>query len=369
MAEAPAQTQGEDAAMASLAADIRSWSEALGMQALGIASVALSPHDLHFQRWLAEGRHGEMDYMARHGARRWRPDELIPGTVRVIAARMDYWPGGAADADTVLSDPERAYVARYALGRDYHKLFRTRLATLCDRIRSVRPDAALRPFVDSGPVLERGIAQKAGLGWIGKNTLLIHPREGSFFFLGEIYTDLPLPVSAAFEGGHCGSCRACLDACPTAAFVGPWELDARRCIAYLTIELQGPIPEEMREAIGNRVFGCDDCQLVCPWNRFATPSRERDFLPRHGLDAAPLVALFRWSEEDFATRSAGSPLHRLGHVRWLRNLAVALGNGPASGEAITALQERLEHPSALVREHVRWALERLQGSSRKNPSR
>lgn len=367
MAEAPAQH--ESAEMAELAASIRGWGEALGMQALGIASVALSPHDRHFQHWLAAGRHGQMDYMARHGARRWKPEELIPGTVRVIATRMDYWPGEAEDATAVLADPALGYVARYALGRDYHKLFRARLAALCARIRAVRPEAALRPFVDSGPVLERGIAQKAGLGWIGKNTLLIHPREGSFFFLGEIYTDLPLPVDGPFEGGHCGSCRACLDACPTGAFVGPWELDARRCIAYLTIELQGPIPEEMREAIGNRVFGCDDCQLVCPWNRFATPSRERDFLPRHHLDAAPLVTLFRWSEEDFAARTAGSPLHRLGHARWLRNLAVALGNGPASAEAIAALQERLEHPSALVQEHVRWALARLQGRSRKNPSR
>jgi epoxyqueuosine reductase len=355
--------------IAALAADIRRWAAELGMQALGIASIELAPHDTRFREWLAAGNHGEMDYMARHGEARWRPDVLLPGTVRVITARMDYWPADAADANTVLADGERGYVARYALGRDYHKVFRNRLAELATRIRAVRPDAALRPFVDSAPVLERGLSQKAGLGWIGKNTLLIHPKAGSWFFLGEIYTDLPLPADAPFESTHCGSCSACLDICPTKAFTGPWQLDARRCIAYLTIELQGSIPEEMRPGIGNRVFGCDDCQLACPWNRFAQPSREQDFVPRHGLDDSALVDLFSWSEEDFATRAAGSPLHRLGHSRWLRNIAVALGNGPATEAALAALAARLDHPEELVREHTLWAWERLQETRRKNASR
>jgi epoxyqueuosine reductase len=309
-----------------------------------------------------------MDYMARHGEARWRPELLLPGTVSVITTRMDYWPAQAAEANAVLADGERGYVARYALGRDYHKVFRNRLAELAERIRAVRPDAALRPFVDSGPVLERGLAQKAGLGWIGKNTLLINPKAGSWFFLGEIYTDIPLPADPPFDTTHCGSCSACLEVCPTQAFTGPWQLDARRCISYLTIELQGSIPEEMRAAIGNRVFGCDDCQLVCPWNRFAQPSRERDFVPRHGLDDTALVDLFSWNEEEFATRAAGSPLYRLGHARWLRNIAVALGNGPPTDAALEALAARLEHPGELVSEHARWAWEQLQ-ERRKNAPR
>lgn len=363
--DAGAATAHEHAA---LAGDIRRWAGELGLQALGFATVDLSPHDTHFRDWLAAGHHGEMDYMARHGEARWRPELLLPGTVSVIAARMDYWPAQAAEANAVLADSERGYVARYALGRDYHKVFRNRLAELAERIRAVRPDAALRPFVDSAPVLERGLAQKAGLGWIGKNTLLIHPKAGSWFFLGEIYTDLPLPADPPFDTTHCGSCSACLDVCPTQAFTGPWQLDARRCISYLTIELQGSIPEEMRAAIGNRVFGCDDCQLVCPWNRFAQPSRERDFVPRHRLDDTALVDLFSWNEEEFAARAAGSPLYRLGHARWLRNIAVALGNGPPTDAALEALAARLEHPAELVREHARWAWEQLQ-ERRKNASR
>ena len=358
----------EAGALAALAGDIRRWAEELGLSALGIATIDLAPHDTHFRAWLAAGHHGEMDWMARHGEARWRPDALLPGTVRVIAARMDYWPAEAAPAEAVLGDAERGYVARYALGRDYHKVFRQRLAALSERIRAARPDAALRPFVDSAPVLERGVAQKAGLGWVGKNTLLIHPKAGSWFFLGEIYTDIPLPADAPFSSTHCGSCSACLDVCPTQAFTGPWQLDARRCIAYLTIELQGSIPEDMRPAIGNRVFGCDDCQLVCPWNRFAQPSREQDFAPRHRLDDTALVELFRWSEEDFRARAAGSPLYRLGHARWLRNIAVALGNGPPTDAAISALGARLTHPEEVVREHALWAWRRLQ-ETRKNASR
>jgi epoxyqueuosine reductase len=355
----PTDHAADEDSPGALAERIRAWAGELGLQALGTGSIDLAPHDAHFRRWLAAGHHGEMDYMERHGAKRWEPATLVPGTVRVIAVRMDYWPARAADAQQQLQRPDRAYVARYALGRDYHKLMRKRLAALAARIRAERPRALLRPFVDSAPVLERAIAQKAGLGWIGKNTLLIHPRAGSWSFLGEIYTDLPLPVDPPFEGMHCGSCSACLEVCPTRAFVGPWQLDARRCIAYLTIELHGSIPVDMREAIGNRVFGCDDCQLVCPWNRFAQPAREADFLPRNGLDDPALVDLFGWSAEDFAARTAGSPLYRLGHERWLRNLAVALGNGPATPAAIAALEARRADASALVREHVEWALQAL----------
>lgn len=364
----PAAAGTADASLAGLAADIRLWAAELGFARLGISHIDLSPHDRYYQRWLAAGHHGEMEYMQRHGSRRWRPDELIPGTLRVISVTMDYRAGGA-DPIQVLDNPAQAYVARYALGRDYHKLMRARLAELASRIRARRPDAAQRVFVDSAPVLERGIAQQGGIGWIGKNTLLIDPRGGSWFFLGEIYTDIALAPDPPFSTMHCGSCTACLDVCPTQAFVGPFELDARRCISYLTIELQGSIPPAMRPLIGNRIFGCDDCQLVCPWNKFARPSCEADFMPRHGLDDSTLTALFGWSEQQFLDRAAGSPLYRLGHDRWLRNLAVALGNGPASATAVDALRARLEHPSVMVREHVAWALARLQALMRKNVSR
>lgn len=364
----PAATLMRDDPLTGLATDIRLWAAELGFARLGISRVDLAPHDRYYQRWLAAGHHGEMEYMERHGARRWRPAELIPGTIRVISVTMDYRAGGA-DPLQVLEDPARAYVARYALGRDYHKLMRARLAELAKRIRARRPDAAQRVFVDSAPVLERAIAQQGGIGWIGKNTMLIDSRGGSWFFLGEIYTDIALAPDLPFSTMHCGSCTACLEVCPTQAFVGPFELDARRCISYLTIELQGSIPPEMRPLLGNRAFGCDDCQLVCPWNKFARPSCEADFLPRHGLDDSALSELFGWSEQQFLERAAGSPLYRLGHARWLRNLAVALGNGPATAAARAALQARLEHPSTLVREHVAWALARLQTLMRKNVSR
>jgi epoxyqueuosine reductase len=309
-----------------------------------------------------------MHYMARHGVRRARPGDIKPGTVRVISVRLDYWPAEAAPAEAVLADPASAYVSRYALGRDYHKIMRNALQTLADRIEARIGPFGYRVFVDSGPVLEKPpLARDAGLGWVGKHTNLIAREAGSWFFLGEIFTDLPLPADGA-TGSHCGSCEACLPACPTGAITAPWQLDARRCISYLTIELQGSIPEEMRAAIGNRVFGCDDCQLVCPWNRFAQPSRERDFVPRHGLDDTALVDLFSWNEEEFATRAAGSPLYRLGHARWLRNIAVALGNGPPTDAALEALAARLQHPGELVREHARWAWEQLQ-ERRKNAPR
>ena len=337
---------------------IRRWAAELGFHRAGVAAIDLSEDETRLLDWLAAGRHGEMAYMARHGRKRSRPADLVPGTLRVISVRMDYWPGSAArPAAEALADPTAGYVARYALGRDYHRLMRRRLQRLADRIGEHAGPFGYRAFVDSAPVLERALARDAGLGWIGKHTNLIDPRAGSWFFLGELYTDLPLPPDDA-PADHCGRCRACIDACPTGAIVAPWELDARRCIAYLTIEHPGSIPVELRPAVGNRVFGCDDCQLVCPWNRFAAPAVEPGFAPRHGLDRTPLVALFRWDEADFDRYTEGSALRRLGYERWLRNVAVALGNAPTSPEVVDALRARSAHPSALVREHVAWALGR-----------
>ncbi|MCM2330028.1 MAG: tRNA epoxyqueuosine(34) reductase QueG [Pseudomonas sagittaria] len=343
--------------LVALAQSIRDWSRELGFQQVGIAGIELDEHEAHLQRWLAAGHHGEMDYMAAHGHKRSRPAELLPGTLRVISLRMDYLPGDTRMAE-VLASPDKAYVSRYALGRDYHKLIRKRLQQLAERIQQAIGPFGHRAFVDSAPVLEKALAQQAGLGWIGKNTLLLNRKAGSWFFLGELYVDLPLPVDAPHASEHCGRCQACLDICPTAAFVGPQQLDARRCISYLTIELKGPIPVELRPLIGNRVFGCDDCQLVCPWNRFARPTAQGDFQPRHNLDNSELAALFRWSEEEFLARTEGSPLRRAGYPRWLRNLAVGLGNAPSSIAVIEALRLRRDDPSELVREHVEWALAR-----------
>ena len=345
----------EELKYTALADQIREWAGELGFQQTGIAGVDLGEHPAYLERWLAAGHHGEMDYMARHGSRRSHPEELIPGTVRVISLRMDYLNDGV-DPVTVLENPDKAYISRYTLGRDYHKLIRKRLARLAQRIE----DAAggnYRAFVDSAPVLERAIAEQAGLGWIAKNTMLINSQAGSWFFLGEIYTDLPLPLDTPQQDKHCGSCRACLDICPTQAFVGPFELDARRCISYLTIEYAGSIDPELRPLMGNRVFGCDDCQLVCPWNKFAEPTAEGDFSPRHALDDSDLVDLFRWEESEWLARTEGSAIRRIGYERWLRNLAVALGNASSSAAVIDALRHRREHPSALVREHVDWALQ------------
>ncbi len=343
--------------LVALAGEIKAWGHELGFQQVGIADTDLAAAETHLRDWLAAGRHGEMDYMARHGTRRSRPPELVPGTLRVVSARLDYLPADAADPHTVLADPRRAYVARYALGRDYHRLVRTRLQTLATRIEAHAGKFGYRVFSDSAPVLEKALAEKAGLGWIGKHTNLLHRAAGSWFFLGEIYTDLPLPVDAPATN-HCGSCRACIDVCPTAAIRGPYRLDARRCIAYLTIELHGAIPVELRALIGNRVFGCDDCQLVCPWNRFAQATHTPDFAPRHRLDAAVVVALFGWSEAEFLQHTEGSAIRRIGYERWLRNLAVALGNAPHDHEIMAALRARADHPSPLVREHVEWALGR-----------
>jgi epoxyqueuosine reductase len=339
-----------------LAAEVKDWGRELGFQKVGIAAVELPQDEQRLLDWLAAGRHGEMAYMQRHGTLRARPAELVPGTVRVISARMDYWPTGA-DPDVVLADPALGYVSRYALGRDYHRILRTRLARLADRLAAAVGAAGYRAFTDSAPVLEKALARDAGLGWIGKHTNLLDRRDGSWFFLGEIFTDVPLPVDAPVTA-HCGSCTACIDVCPTQAIVAPYQLDARRCLSYLTIELDGPIPAEFRAALGNRIYGCDDCQLVCPWNRYARVTAEQDFLPRHGLDAPRLVELFAWTEAEFLERTAGSAIRRIGHVRWLRNIAIALGNAGPSAERDAALASRGEHPSEVVREAVRWALGR-----------
>jgi epoxyqueuosine reductase len=329
----------------------------LGFGALGVAGVELAEDERHLVRWLADGFHGDMHYMQRHGQMRSRPHELLPGSVRVISARMDYWPGAARDAAAVLADPARGYVSRYALGRDYHKVLRRALAQLAHALQERIGPFGYRVCVDSAPVLEKALARDAGLGWIGKHTNLIARDAGSWFFLGEILTDLPLPLDSP-ASAHCGTCQACIPACPTAAIIAPWRLDARRCISYLTIEHHGTIPPELRPAIGNRIYGCDDCQLVCPWNKFASAAAHPDFKVRHGLDAATLPELFRWTAEEFEARMRGSAIYRIGYVRWLRNIAVALGNAPTSATVVQALEARRDDPSALVREHVQWGLAR-----------
>jgi epoxyqueuosine reductase len=343
--------------LAELASGIKRWSRELGFAQAGIAGVELDEDEAQLRDWLAQGLHGEMEYMARHGDRRSRPAELLPGTLRVISVRMDYGTGDDAAAWDTLADGERAYVARYALGRDYHKLMRARLQKLADCISAQIGDFGYRVFVDSAPVLERALARNAGLGWIGKNACLIDRNSGSWFFLGEIYTDLPLPVDAP-ASAHCGTCTRCIEVCPTQAIVAPNRIDARRCISYLTIEAQGAIPVEFRAAIGNRIFGCDDCQLVCPWNKFASRFDEPDFRARNELDSASLATLFAWDEAEFLRRTEGSAIRRTGWLGWLRNIAVALGNAPTTPEVLAALDSRREHPSELVREHVEWALAR-----------
>ncbi len=352
--------------LARLAGRIKTWGRELGFQQVGITGVDLNADEALLERWLAEGRHGEMGYMARHGVRRSRPAELVPGTARVICARMDYLPGDGAEPWRVLRDGRLGYVSRYALGRDYHRLLRKRLQALAHRVAASVGPFGYRVFTDSAPVLEKPLARNAGLGWIGKHTNLIHAGAGSWFFLGEIYTDLALPVDHEAPD-RCGTCRACMDVCPTGAITGPYQLDARRCISYLTIELRGPIPVELRPLMGNRVYGCDDCQLVCPWNRYARFTREDGFRPRHGLDAPALLELFGWSEADFLRRTEGSAIRRIGHVCWLRNVAVALGNAPSDPRIVDALRKRREHPSPLVREHVAWALERQERQRNARP--
>jgi epoxyqueuosine reductase len=338
-----------------LAQQIKCWGTDLGFDAIGIADINLETAETNLAAWLAAGFHGEMDYMARHGATRARPAELVPGTVRVITARMNYL--STPNPEATLAQPAKAYIARYALGRDYHKVMRGRLKTLAQRIEQEIGGGAYRVFTDSAPVMEVELARQSGLGWRGKHTLLLNREAGSYFFLGEIYTDLPLPVDAPTRA-HCGTCEKCIEVCPTQAIVAPYQLDARRCISYLTIELKGTIPLEYRPLIGNRVYGCDDCQIFCPWNRYARVTTEPDFAVRNGLDRASLIALFSWDETTFQARMAGSAILRIGHERWLRNLAVGLGNAPTSEAVIAALRSRLDHPSELVREHVSWALSR-----------
>jgi epoxyqueuosine reductase len=339
----------------SLKQRIKDWGQQLGFDAVGISGIDLGNAESELQAWLDAGYHGEMDYMARHGSKRSRPAELVPGTLSVISVRINYMKN-VQDANENLADGNRAYISRYAMGRDYHKVLRNRLQDLAEKIHTEVGEFGYRVFTDSAPVLEVEVAKKAGLGWRGKHTLLLNRDAGSYFFLGEIYTDLPLPHDEPISD-HCGSCTACIDACPTGAIVAPYKVDARRCISYLTIELKEAIPEEFRPLIGNRVYGCDDCQLCCPWNKFAQLSPEEGFSVRNGLDDVTLMELFAWSEQEFEDRLAGSAIRRIGYERWLRNIAVGLGNAPTSASVIAALNAQRDHPSALIREHIAWALD------------
>ena len=335
---------------------IRQWGRELGFDRVGIADLDLGRHEAHLLNWLKCGRHGEMDYMQSHGVRRSRPAELVPGTQRVISVRLNYLPHGLDRAEQALNDSACGYVSRYALGRDYHKVLRGRLRHLVRRIEEVVGPFGYRVFTDSAPVLEKALAERAGQGWIGKHTNLLAKDAGSWFFIGEIYTNLPLLSDPPTREEHCGSCRACIDVCPTQAIVAPYQLDARRCISYLTIELKGPIPQPLRSLIGNRVYGCDDCQLVCPWNRYARLASVEDFRARAPLERMPLAEMMAWEEEDFLRHTEGTAMRRIGHLQWLRNVAVALGNAPHDEAVVAALEARSTHPSELVREHVSWAL-------------
>jgi epoxyqueuosine reductase len=345
----------------SLAADIKRWGRELGFAEIGITDTDLSSAEIEHQAWINKGFHGDMDYMAKHGTKRTRPADLVPNTLRVITARLDYLPPAAKESWSVIEDGEQAFISRYALGRDYHKVMRQKLQKLCDKIASNTEEFGdytfeSRVFTDSAPVLEVALAEKSGLGWRGKHTLLLNKDHGSWFFLGEIYTNLPLPVDQKATN-HCGSCSACIDICPTKAITQPYEVDARRCISYLTIELKGAIPLEFRPLIGNRVYGCDDCQLVCPWNKFAEITQEPDFNVRNGLDNISLVECFGWNEMEFNQKMAGSAIYRIGYTQWLRNIAVGLGNAPSTPEVISALKARKNDNSDLLREHVGWALQ------------
>ncbi len=339
-----------------MANDIKLWGTELGFDQVGICDPDLTDHEPLLTDWLAKGYQGKMEYMARHGMMRARPQELLPGTLRVISVRMNYLPEQAAIA-RVLSDPDKGYISRYALGRDYHKVLRQRLKQLSDKISLAFSELSARPFVDSAPILERPLAAKAGLGWVGKHSLLLNREQGSFFFLGELLVNLPLPVDEPVAEG-CGKCVACITTCPTGAIVAPYVVDARRCISYLTIELDGPIPEEFRPLMGNRIYGCDDCQLICPWNRFADASKEPDFAAREQLHAPQLLTLFAWTEAQFLKRTEGSPIRRIGYRRWLRNIAVALGNAPASPAVVFALEQKRDELDEMVQEHIDWALAR-----------
>ncbi len=349
---------------AKLVRDIRRWAQALGFDEIGIANTDLSGHEARLMQWLNEGMHGDMEFMARHGTKRCHPTELIPDTISIISVRMNYLPQQTILPQQVLRQPTTAYIARYALGRDYHKLMRKRLQKLADRIERSIGTFCYRAFVDSAPVMEKAIAEKAGLGWTGKHTLNLNRETGSWYFLGELYTNLPLPVSKPTQK-HCGDCKRCIDVCPTHAIVAPYRLDAKRCIAYLTIELKGSIPVDLRPLIGNRIFGCDDCQLVCPWNRFAKTSADPAFQVKNKLDSSELIDLFKWTEQEFVARTQGTVLYRLGYERWLRNIAVGLGNAPYSADIVTALIVRSDYPSALVQEHVTWAIDQQENAHSK----
>jgi len=344
---------------------LKQWSAEFGFSQLAVSHVNLSQHEAHLEEWLNNNYQGEMGYMAKHGTKRSRPDELEPGTLRVISVRMDYFPPEAASIQKVLSNKNLGLISRYATGRDYHKLIRKRLQKLVNKMQQEVGEFGYRVFTDSAPVLEKALAENAGLGWMGKHTNLINRKAGSWFFLGEIYTDLPLPANEALPENHCGTCSACIDICPTQAIIAPYKLDARRCISYLTIELKTAIPVEFRKAIGNRIYGCDDCQLVCPWNRFSRPSDEKDFEVRHGLDAPQLLDLFAWTEVEFLKKMQGSPIRRIGYMQWLRNIAVALGNAPYSIEILEALRARRVDVDVdeMVLEHIDWALEELSHKS------
>lgn len=347
-----------------LAEQIKQWGSELGFQQVGITDTDLAQDEQYLLKWLENGMHGEMDYMQRHGCKRSRPSDLVPATIRIISVKIHYMAKPETPLQEVLQDAEKGYVSRYAMGKDYHKIIRKRLQRLALNIAEVCGPFGYRVFADSAPVLEKAIAKKAGLGWIGKHSNLIHPKSGSWFFLGEIYTDLPLPVDQPFVTDHCGSCTACIDVCPTQAIVAPYQVDARRCVSYLTIEARQSIPEEFRSGVGNRVYGCDDCQMVCPWNKFTPYTQEEAFQVRNNLDSATLLELFDWSEADFLRKTAGSAIRRIGYVAWLRNIAVALGNllgkleaGEEQQKVVRVLQGRLAYPSAVVREHVGWALQ------------
>jgi len=328
----------------------------LGFQQLGVTNTDLSEHIDRYQDWIDAGHHGELDYMHKHGSKRWQAGELEEGTLRVISLRMDYFSDPSSPLDT-LNAQDKAYISRYTLGRDYHKVIRSRLKKLIAFIKNEAADHKFRAFVDSAPVMERAFAQKAGLGWFGKNSMIINRKAGSWFFLGEIYTNLPLEIDQPYEKEHCGKCTACLDMCPTDAFRGPYIVDSRRCISYLTIELKGSIPVDLRAKMGNRIFGCDDCQLVCPWNRFSKPTNEEDFSPRNKLNDITLIELFSWDENTFLAKTEGSAIRRAGYESWLRNIAIALGNATKSKTIVSALQSRTNHPSPIVQEHISWALQ------------
>ena len=342
----------------SLAIKIKQWGAELGFQQIGITDTELSVAENHLEKWIDKGFHGKMDYMHKHGLKRSRPALLQEGTISIISARMNYLPENADKMHSVLNDPITAFISRYALGRDYHKILRQRLQKLATKIEAEIGDFGYRAFVDSAPVLEKAIAEKAGLGWIGKHSNLINRQVGSWFFLGEIYTNIPLPTDEQVSS-HCGNCTACLSICPTQAIIAPYQVDARRCISYLTIELHGSIPEDLRSAIGNRIYGCDDCQLICPWNRFSKLSTEKDYSPRHNLNNAQLTELFNWSEIEFLKKMEGSAIRRIGYTRWLRNISVALGNSKATDHTKTSLLNKQQHASETVREHVNWALNKL----------